>query len=104
MRIWLERKIVLIWLNPGESFRKDVITITPAGLCKILDNSEGIISPEQAIVHLSKVFRDEVWFKEAKENWPPETSWKDLFTTTSEIGTIATSCSTVIPFLSKIIS
>ena len=56
LRIWLERKIAFIGLNPGESLRKDVIKITPAGLYKILDNSEGIISPEQAIVHLSKVF------------------------------------------------
>jgi len=104
LRIWLERKIALIGLNPGESLRKDVIKITPAGLYKILDNSEGIISPKEAIVQLSQEFGNEIWFKEAKQNWQPETSWKDILTTTSEIGSIAASFSTLIPFLSKIIS
>ena len=65
MRIWLERKIALIGLNPGESLRKDVIKIILAGLYKILDNSERILSAEQAIVQLSKVFGNEIWFKEA---------------------------------------
>jgi hypothetical protein len=104
LRIWLERKIALIGLNPGESLRKDVIKITPAGLYKILDNSEGIISPEKAIIQLSKVFGNEIWFKEAKQNWQPETTWKDLLTTASEIGSIAASFKTLLPFLSQIIS
>ena len=104
LRIWLERKIAFIGLNPGESLRKDVIKITPAGLYKILENSERIISPKQAIVHLSKVFGNEIWFKEAKQYWQPETTWKGLLTTASEIGSIAASFKTLIPFLSKIIS
>lgn len=104
LRIWLERKIALIGLNPGESLRKDVIKITPAGLYKNLDNSEGIISPKEAIVQLSQEFGNEIWFKEAKKNWQPETSWKVILTTTSEIGSVAASFSTLIPFLSKIIS
>ncbi len=75
LRIWLERKIALIGLNPGESFRKDVIKITPAGLYKILDHSEGILSPKEAIYKLSESFKNDIWFKEAKQNWHPTTSW-----------------------------
>jgi hypothetical protein len=103
LRIWLERKVSLIGLNPGESLRRDIFKITPTGLYKILANSEGIISPKDAIDKLSHEFGNQIWFNEAKRNWNPKTTWREILTTTSEISSIASSFTTLIPFLSKII-
>jgi hypothetical protein len=75
LRIWLERKVSLIGLNPGENFRKYVFKITSNGLYKILANSEGVISPKEAIDKLSHEFGNQIWFKEAEQNWNPNTTW-----------------------------
>ena len=101
LRIWLERKIVLTGLNPGESFRKDLIKITPAGLCRILDNSEGILSPKEAIYLLAEKFINEIWVLEAKNNWKPETKWRDALSTSTDIISLATFFSTIIPLSIK---
>jgi len=102
LRIWLERKMVLIGLNPGESLRKDLIKITPVGLCQILDKSEGIISPEEAIDQLSNDFGDEEWFKEAQKIWKPETNWKDALSTSENVISIANFFSTILPLAVKL--
>jgi hypothetical protein len=102
LRIWLERKMVLIGLNPGESLRKDLIKITPAGLCRILDKSEGIISPKEAIDQLSNDFGDEEWFKEAQKNWKTETNWKDALSTINDIISMGTFFSTILPLSIKL--
>lgn len=101
LRIWLERKMVLIGLNVGETLRKDLILITPAGLIRILDNSEGIISPKEAIDLLSQDFGNKIWFIEVQKKWKPETNWKDALSTTNEIISFATFFSTIIPLLIK---
>jgi len=101
LRIWLERKMVLIGLNPGESLRKDLIKITPAGLCRILDKSDGIISPKEAIDQLSKHFGNEKWFEEAQKNWKTETNWKDALSTINHIISIGTFFSTIFPISIK---
>lgn len=103
LRIWLERKVALIGLNPGESLRKDVFKITPVGLYRILEKSDGVLSPVESIKKLSNDFGNQIWFKEAKKKWHPETTWNEVMTTTSEVSTIISSFSTLIPFLSKII-
>jgi antibiotic biosynthesis monooxygenase (ABM) superfamily enzyme len=102
LRIWLERKMVLSGLNPGESLRKDLIKITPAGLCRILDKSEGIISPKEAIDQLSHNFGNEIWFKEAQKVWKPETKWKDALSTSNEIISMANFFSTILPLAAKL--
>jgi hypothetical protein len=101
LRIWLERKIVLVGLNPGESLRKDLIKITPAGLCRILDNSDGILSPKEAINLLAEKFINEIWFLEAKNNWKSETKWRDVLSTSTDIISLATFFSTIIPLSIK---
>lgn len=102
LRIWLERKMVLIGLNPGESLRKDLIKITPAGLCRILDKSDGIISPKEAIDLLSKHFGHEKWFEEAQKNWKTETNWKDALSTINDIISMGTFFSTILPLAVKL--
>jgi len=102
LRIWLERKMVLIGLNPGESLRKDLIKITPAGLCRILDKSKGIISPKEAIDRLSDDFQNEKWFEEAQKIWKPETNWKDALSTSNEIISMANFFSTILPLSIKL--
>jgi len=69
LRIWLEKKIVFIGLNSGESLRKYLIKITPSGLFRILVTPERIISLKEAIDQLSHNFRNELWFKEAQKVW-----------------------------------
>ena len=100
LRIWIERKMVLNGLNPGESLRKDLIKITPIGLCQILDKSEGIISPKEAIDQLSNDFGDEEWFKEIQKNLIPENKWNGVLKNSLEIGSIV---SKLIPLIDKII-
>lgn len=100
LRIWIERKMVLIGLNQGESLRKDLIKITPAGLCRILDKSDGIISPKEAIDQLSNDFGDEQWFKEIQKNLMPENQWNGVLKNSLEIGSIV---SKLIPLIDKII-
>jgi hypothetical protein len=94
--IWLERKIALIGLNPGESLRKDLIKITPGGLFRILDNSDGIISPKEAIDQLSHNFGNEIWFKEAQKVWKPQTKWSEASKMISDIGSFVESLLTII--------
>ncbi len=103
LRIWIERKIALINLNPGETTRKDIIKLTPLGLLRILDNSSGICTPYEAIDKLKFFYEHEPWFKEAKARWSPRMTWTDSFAKLSELTTIASEFTSLIEFLKIIL-
>ena len=97
LRIWLERKIVLIGLSPVESFIKDLIKNNPTGLCRIIDNFVGILSPKESINLLTEKFINDIWIFETKNNWKSETKWRDALSTSTDITSLATFFSTIIP-------
>ena len=71
LRIWLERKLSIHQLHQGESLRRELVKITPAALCKVLDSAQGLSKPYLVIKALSKQFGKETWCIAAKNHWKP---------------------------------
>lgn len=89
IRIWLERKLAAERLHPGESLRRDVVKLTPLGLLRLLDDSEGIPTPAQALDILDGVLGTPAWLDDAKSTWTPKTSWRDTLSTFGSATSIA---------------
>jgi hypothetical protein len=89
LRIWLERKLAVERLHPGESLRRDVVKLTPLGLLRLLDHSEGIPTPAQALDVLDGVLGAPTWLEDAKSTWTPKTSWRDTLSTFGSATSIA---------------
>jgi hypothetical protein len=62
LRIWLEHKLASELLPPGEAVRRDVIKLFPQTLLRLLDESDSINSPTDAI--------DRLWSKLPYACWP----------------------------------
>ena len=77
LRIWLERKLSIQQLHQGESLRRELVKITPAALCKVLDSAQGLGKPYLALKALAQQFGKETWYITAKNHWKPETPWSD---------------------------
>ena len=68
LRIWLERKMTILRLNSGETMRRDIVKLTPAGLVKLIGSTEGILAPYEALNKLPKDLSSADWVKEAKNS------------------------------------
>jgi hypothetical protein len=77
LRIWLERKMSLLRLNPGESLRRDLVKLTPFSLLKLLQGSDAIFSPYESLKGLPKEYQDLVWFRQIKSSLKEDMTWGD---------------------------
>lgn len=98
LRIWLERKMATLYLNAGDTLRRDHVKLTTAGLAKLIGASEGIVSPIEALHALPKELRSAEWVKKAGSSWKKGMSWVDAM---SVLGNTAAIAQTVIPALMR---
>lgn len=96
LRIWLERKMVILHLNAGDSLRRDHVRLTLAGLVKLIGESDGIVAPLEALNKLPKELQAAEWVKAAKKSWKKSMGWADAM---SVLGNTAAVAQTVIPIL-----
>lgn len=89
LRIWLERKLCKLKLNPSESLRRDLIKLTPSGLIRLIGNSEGILSPFEALNSLPADMAKLPWVISANSKWKRTTTWRDTLSVLSDTTTIA---------------
>lgn len=75
LRIWLERKMASLQLLHGESFRKDIVKLTPNGLARLLDVAPGVRSPHEALTALPTYLNDQWWLRDAKKAWRKGMTW-----------------------------
>lgn len=96
LRIWLERKMTRLRLNSGDTLRRDHVKLTPVGLARIIDATDGLVSPYEAIKALPTEHKDINWVKNAKKLWKKGMSWKEAL---GLLGNTATIGQTVISVL-----
>jgi hypothetical protein len=65
LRIWLERKLAVERLHPGESLRRDIVKLTPLGLLKLIDCATGVVTPSQALDALNDSLGELAWLEDA---------------------------------------
>jgi hypothetical protein len=92
----LERKLVSEQLHPGEAVRRDIVKLTPQGLLRILDESDGIGSPSDAIARLGKKLPDARWAETAKREWGANTSWREVISTFGTIMSLVDALPTLV--------
>lgn len=88
VRIWLERKMVFLRLNAGDSLRRDHVKLTPAGLAKVIDSCPSVATPYDAIQHLRPELQDADWAKSANQHWREGTKWSEAVSTFANVATI----------------
>jgi len=49
LRIWLERKLAADGLYPGETFRRELVKLTPLSLLRLLDGTPKAHKPEAVL-------------------------------------------------------
>lgn len=98
LRIWLERKMSHLDLSAGESIRRDLVKLTPSGLAKILEASDGILTPFKALHRLPEGLKETTWVKEAIKKWDNSMKWPDAL---SALGNTAAFAQAAIPLLVK---
>jgi hypothetical protein len=96
LRIWLERKMTRLRLNSGDTLRRDHVKLTPAGLAKIIDSVEGIVSPFEALKCLPPELQDADWVKTAKKSWKKSMGWKEAL---GLLGSSTTIVQAVLPMI-----
>jgi hypothetical protein len=96
LRIWLERKMTRLRLNSGDTLRRDHVKLTPAGLAKIIDSAEGIVSPFEALKCLPPELQDADWVKTAKKSWKKSMGWKEAL---GLLGSSTTIVQAVLPMI-----
>jgi hypothetical protein len=84
LRIWIERKMARLQLNSGDAIRRDHLKLTPTGLARVLDASEGVESPYDALNRLPAELQDATWVKAAKNAWKNGMSWTDAIEVSSD--------------------
>lgn len=94
LRIWLERKMMRLRLNSGDTLRRDHVKLTPAGLAKIVGAAEGIVAPFEALKRLPPDLKDAEWLKAAKKSWNKDMNWSEAM---ELLGNTATIGQTVLP-------
>ena len=65
--------------------------LTPSALLCLLDESEQIIAPIEALKYLGKKLPDADWVGQAKAEWTPETKWLDLASLATNSGSLLVS-------------
>jgi hypothetical protein len=96
LRIWLERKMVILHLNAGDTLRRDHVKLTPSGLAKLIGASDGILSSYDALNTLPKELQASEWVKTAKKSWKKGMGWVEAM---SILGNTASGTQSVIPVL-----
>ena len=104
LRIWLERKVCKLRLNPSESLRRDLLKLTPSGLIRLIGNSEGILSPFEALNSLPADVTKLPWVTSAKGKWGRTTTWRDTLSVLGDTTTIAGALPTLLAVVGKSIA
>lgn len=97
LRIWLERKMVTLELNSGDTLRKDHVKLTAAGLARLIASTEGLLTPLEALEKLPKNLKRAEWVVVAQKSWKKGMSWVDAM---GVLGNTATIAQAILPAIS----